>query len=224
MNHINKPKVFIILGPQGSGKTTQAVYLSNALGWQYFSMGYYTRKIQSQKSQIGKLSHKYYLKGKLFPTYLIESIIRLALKDYDLSKGIVFEGFPRTIRQNILFEKILKQNNIDQPYVIYLDIPKEMVYKRLASRKICAICAKPVSFEENMNFKKTCSKCGGKLVIRLDDNPEIIRERVALFYREIKHVINHYRSIKRLIKIDGTPNIKKVSSLMFDQLTKLKLI
>lgn len=212
----------IIIGPQGSGKGTQARILAQRVHKAYFSMGEICKNARDKNDAIGKEAKKYYDEGKLYPEKMIRKLAINALKNIDYKKGIIFEGYPRAQRQLTDFNKILQKFKIDQPWAIYLNIKKKTIITRLAARRICQNCNTPyVTLNRSI---KICSKCRGKLTIRPDDQPQAIQNRLEIFYKETMPVIDYYKTKNRLIKINGEPNVRIVSREIFDKLKKKKLL
>src|SRR3990167_9480359 len=204
-------KTFIILGPQGSGKGTQARFLSEKINTPIISMGEVSRKARERNDEIGAMAREYYDKGILFPADLIAKLLEAELIKMDLSKGIIFEGVPRNMQQVEIFNKIVVKLNILEPLLIYLNISKETSSKRIKGRKVCSICSMPVMPNDENYQSGVCKKCGGKLITRPDDQPEAIRKRLDSYYQETKPVIELYRQSGKLIEIDGEPSIDAVS-------------
>lgn len=219
---IKKTLNLIIIGPQGSGKGTQARILSQKLDKAYFSMGEICKNARDRQDHFGQEAKKYYDNGKLYPEQLIRKLATDALKQLNYKNGIIFEGYPRAQRQLLDFNKILKKFKIDDPWVIYLDIHKRTIIKRLSARRICQNCNTP--YVVSGKSEKLCNKCRGQLVIRPDDQPQAIKNRLEIFYKETLPIIHYYESINRLIKINGEPKVEPVNRQILDKLEKKKLL
>lgn len=220
---ISKKPNLIILGPQGSGKSTQAELLVKKYAYNLISSGNILRTLIKKNNLLAKKLSKYVSQGKLVPVgILINKVWLPHFKKINLSFGLIIEGTPRNISQAHIVEHFLLKQKLSKPWLIYLKIRKKTIYQRLKVRKICVKC--------NMNFKpgdtgynkKKCIKCNGKLVIRQDDtNSKSIEKRIKIFYKNTKKVINYYRKKKRLIQIDGEQSITDIHKNIVSKIKKI---
>lgn len=201
---------FIILGPQGSGKGTQSQLLAEKLNLNLLSMGAVTRKLRDEDSDLGRKAKEYYDQGMLFPDDITKQLLENTVKKLDANKGIIFEGVPRSYKQLYIFDGILKEFNISEPWFIYLKIKKSTIMDRIGSRKVCDKCNTPY-LADNKEYKNgICEKCGGKLVTRPDDQPAAIEKRLESYHALTEPLIDYYKKKNKLIEIDGEPKIPEV--------------
>ena len=157
-------------------------------------------------------------KGNMVPDDITNKIMKERLAKKDCEKGFILDGYPRTKEQAEFLDKLVK---ID--IAINLEISKEMVIKRISSRRICQKCGKNF----NVLYKKSkkagiCDFCNDKLITRADDKKISIEKRLANYERETKPLIKFYEKKGILIKIDGEQNIDKVTSNIINSISFLQ--
>jgi adenylate kinase len=195
----------ILLGPQGSGKGTQAELLSKKFFLPTLSMGQLYRKQIRLQTKIGKKAQKYVLAGKLAPNKITEELLKHELKNKKYRKGVIFDGFPRSLEQNKFLEKILK---ID--YVILIHIERREILKRLSGRYVCDCGQTYNLYSEKSKRKFICDKCGGKLKQRPDDTPLAIKQRLKIYEQNTMPLFNHFKKQHKLITISGEQQVAQV--------------
>jgi adenylate kinase len=190
----------IFLGPQGSGKGTQAEVISEKLGLCHVSTG---DLLRSATGKLKELIESYTLKGQLAPADIVIKIIKEKLSKEECQKGFILDGFPRNIEQAKELDKITK---IDKAVEIW--ISDEEAVKRLSSRLNCRKCGSVFNLITNPPKKKgICDKCQGELFVREDDKPEAIRKRLEIYHKETEPLLKHYP----FVKINGKQLIQKVT-------------
>ena len=184
----------VIFGPPGSGKGTYASRLVNKLGIPHISTGDLVREEIRNKTPLGKQIEKYSSSGTLVPDAVITDILKKRLTA-ELSKGFILEGYPRTVGQAKELEKITKVD-----VVVNLNVPDSVIVDRLSSRLQCKTCG-AIYNSKTMPPKVAgkCDKDGGELFRRVDDQPEVIQERLKVYQQASEPVIDFYRS-KHLLK------------------------
>lgn len=196
----------IFLGPQSSGKGTQAGLLSKKLSMPVVTTGYILRNKKASGDDEGRLIASFIDKGNLVPDELIDKIVREELQMEKYSGGVILDGYPRNLHQAEELDKFL---NIDK--VIFLDVPDAAVLKRISARRVCEKCG------ENFNLisrppkvEGVCDSCGGKLTQREDDTEQAIAVRLNTYHKETEPLTEHYKNLEKLIRIDGTGTIEEV--------------
>jgi len=193
----------VIFGPPGSGKGTYASRLEKRLGIAHISTGDLVREEIRNQTPLGKTIEKYSSSGTLVPDKIITQILKKRLAS-ELSRGFILEGYPRTVGQAKELKKIA---NID--VVVNLNVPDNVIVKRLSARLQCKNCG-AIYNEITMKPKVAgkCDKCGGELFKRVDDQPEVIRERLKVYQEASEPVVDYYRS-KNLLKdiVNDDPNV-----------------
>lgn len=202
----------IILGPQGSGKGTQAELIAKKFGLEHIEMGRLLREIAKQGSPLGKEIHETInVQGKLVDDKIIEEVLHAKLGGLPSEKGIIFDGVPRREDQRKYLDEEMGKMGRRIDAVIDIDLPEEESIKRLSRRWVCRenehvlIMGKDIQSEEDR-----CPICQSAIFQRIDDSPERIRTRLEIYYNDTKEVIDHYRQKGILIEIDGTPSIEEV--------------
>ncbi len=204
----NKTKInnLIIIGPQGSGKGTQAQLLSKELSIPHISTGMIFREIITKDNALGRKVKSMYNKGLLVSPEIVDKLVSQRLKKADCKKGFVLDGYPRNISQANFLEK---QKPINK--AILVEISEEEGIKRISARRVCSDC----KTDYNLIYLKpkkddVCDKCEGKLVQRDDDKPEAIRKRLEIYRNETQPVIDYYEKKKILLRVNGARSIEKV--------------
>lgn len=203
-----------MIGPQGCGKGTHSMKLTEKFNWKYIPVGELLRKNIRKGTKIGKKAEEYVEDGELVPNELVSKMLEKKLEKID--KGFILDGFPRNLEQAKILDKFAK---IDK--VVYIDIPKEESIKRLSNRRQCRKCGEIYNLLYKKPEKKgICDKCGGELYQREDDKPEAIKERLDTFEKETKPVIEYYRKKGILEKVDGVGSIEEVNKRIERRLKK----
>ncbi|WP_455284555.1 adenylate kinase family protein [[Eubacterium] cellulosolvens] len=193
----------VVFGPPGSGKGTYASRLQKRLGIAHISTGDLVREEIRNQTTLGSTIEKYSSSGTLVPDDIITEILKKRLSS-ELSKGFILEGYPRNVGQAKELEKITA---ID--IVVNLNVPDGVIVKRLSARLQCKNCGaiyNEITLKPEVAGK--CDKCGGELFRRVDDQPEVIRERLKVYREASEPVVDFYRS-RNLLKdiINEDPNV-----------------
>ena len=187
----------VFLGPPGSGKGTTASRVAPKLGIPHISTGDLLRENIFQRTPIGLKADEYVKKGELVPDEIVIKMVEERIKREDCKDGFILDGVPRTIPQAEMLEKIT-----DIGIVIYLDVPDDIVIARNSARISCEKCGRIYNLR-TLPPKKDgiCDACGGKLVRRPDDEPDIIRERLEVYKKETAPLIDFYEKKDILKKV-----------------------
>ena len=197
------------MGPQGSGKGTQAKIISEELGIVHISTGDLFRGLT--KGELKEEVDSYINSGNLVPDKVTIKILKERISKEDCKKGFILDGFPRNVAQADLLDEITK---IDK--VIEINIRDELAIKRISSRLSCKKCGAVYNLETNPPKKQDiCDKCQGELYRRADDNPDAIKKRLETYHNETKPVLKKYKSI--LTTIDGSQEIDKIADQILEQ-------
>ena len=190
----------VLIGPAGSGKGSIAQRIGPLYGIPQIAMGDLLREEVANKTDIGREAEKYMNKGALVPNELTFKLLEKRIAQPDAAKGFILDGFPRNMDQARYLDKITK---IDA--VIYLNVPEDILIKRLSARVCCKKCNKIY----NMLFLKPkvegiCDVCGGELYQRDDDKPEAIKKRLHEQWEQTKPVVEYYKKKKILKEVHIT--------------------
>lgn len=205
MNSKRRPKV-ILLGPQAAGKGTQAHILSTWSGSPRMSMGDLLRDIQKEDTDRGRTVKELLAKGDLVPNEIILDIIKDWITTHH--EGWIIDGFPRTVEQAVAAEAFLQPDS-----VIFLELPDDEAKKRLSFRRICTKCHTNYNMvtQPPKNEKGVCDLCGGELIQRDDDRPEVVEERLKVYHELTEPVREWYKKKGIMIDINAKPDIPQVA-------------
>lgn len=209
------PLIVTIIGPPGSGKGTQGALIAEKYGLNYIVAGNIIRKLRTLDTPLGKRVKENYDKGVPQPDEIIIEAFREEFSKMDVQKGFLLDSFPLSIGQAHELEKILTEYNLPPNVVIYLDVSADSVIKRIGKRLICSKCG-AVYLPSNPAYATgKCSKCGGDLMERADDKPEVVRTRIEQYKSRMVDLKNYYQERGRLIVINGEPGIEEISADIF---------
>ncbi|MFC1612378.1 adenylate kinase family protein [Patescibacteria group bacterium] len=196
----------ILIGPQSSGKGTQAELLSKKLNLPVVVTGGILRKKQMEDNDEGRLIASFVAKGTLVPDELVDKIIREELEDEKYKDGVILDGYPRNAHQA---EELERYFNVDK--VIFLNVPDAAVVKRMSSRRVCSGCGAIFNLNTKLPKEKgKCDNCDGRLVQREDDTEQAIAVRLNIYHEETEPLMQHYEDQGKLLRIDGTKTIDEV--------------
>lgn len=198
----------ILLGPPAAGKGTQAEAIADKYSLAHISTGDMLRAEIALKTNRGILAKALIDKGNLVPDEMICAMVEERISHYDCSNGFMLDGFPRTIAQA---EAITKTTDIDA--VIDIDTDAEILIARVAKRRVCPNCNHTQMVEDDCNG--ICAKCGAELIIRPDDNPEAMRNRLNVYYANTFPLIQYYKQRGLLVAIDGGKTREEVTRDIF---------
>lgn len=201
----------VLMGPPGAGKGTQAKKLCEAFGVPQVSTGDILRAAVNQGTELGKKAKEYMDQGLLVPDEVITGIVKERLRKSDVEKGFILDGFPRTIPQAESLEKILEEMGIKLDAVINIVVPREELIERFTGRRVCENCGSTYHIKYNPPKQEgICDKCGGRLIVRADDDVKTVEKRIDVYERETKPLIDYYKSKNLLVNIDGNRPIEEV--------------
>jgi len=193
----------IILGPQGSGKGTQADLIAKKTGIAHISTGDMLRANVKEGTELGKIAEECMNKGQLVPNDITVDMLKERLNQEDAKKGFVLDGFPRNIEQANALDKITK---IDK--VVEVKVSNRESIRRIAGRRTCKCGAVYHTFYNPPNILDICDKCDSNLVQRDDDKEDVIRKRLDIYHSQTAPLIDHYKD--KHIAINGEQTIEKV--------------
>jgi adenylate kinase len=203
--------IFVLLGPPGSGKGTQAKLLAPKLGMPHISLGDLLREAVRNKTEVGLIAKGYLEAGKLVPDEVAIKIAEEAMTKPECKGGFVVDGFPRTVEQAKLFDKLLEKLKFNIKKVLYIDIPLAEILKRLTGRRSCRECG--AVYHVAFNPPKVpgkCDTCGGELFQRHDDTDDVIKVRYQVYESQTFPLIDYYKKTGKIVNIDGTKPVQAV--------------
>lgn len=202
---------FMLIGPPGGGKGTQAKKLSARYQIPQISTGDILRDAVSNGTDLGKEAKKYLDKGELVPDDVMLNLIAETLRSDKCEDGFILDGFPRTIPQAEGLDTILDNLEMHLDYVIALRVEDEVIVKRLTSRRVCKNCGAIYNLLNNPPENAgVCDKCGSELYQREDDQPATIKNRLEIFREQTQPLLEYYRNKGLLNEVNGAQDIQSV--------------
>ena len=213
-------KFVILFGPPGSGKGTQVERLEEDLGLPIVSPGALFRHEIENETELGKKIEPIVKSGKLVNDKTVEEIVAIKLKSNEISRGAIFDGYPRRLTQQEFLLSLLEEI-IDEKYKIFValvDVDDEIIKGRLGGRRVCD-CGDTIHIENNPSkVEGICDECGDELYIRDDDKPEVIEERLHVYHKEVGPMLKYWEDRGELKKIDGSKDIDSVYTKLISYL------
>ncbi|AEH24297.1 adenylate kinase [Pyrococcus yayanosii] len=199
----------LIFGPPGSGKSTQARKIVEKYGLTYIASGDLIRAEISAGTSLGKEMEAYLARGDLIPDTVVNTLVISKLRR--VRENFIMDGYPRTPEQVIALENYLYDHGIKIDVAIDIFIPKEESIKRISGRRICSQCG--AVYHVDFNPPKVpgrCDVCGGKLIQREDDRPEIVAKRYDIYTANMTPIIKFYQKQGIYVRIEGCGTIGEV--------------
>ena len=195
----------VMLGAPGAGKGTQADKIAEKFGLPHISTGDIFRKNIKEGTELGKEAKSYMDAGKLVPDELTVRLLLDRVKNDDCAKGYILDGYPRTIPQAEALDKELKKLGEKIDYAINVDVPDENIINRMSGRRACLKCGATYHLKYVPPKKDgVCDECGSELVIRDDDKPETVKNRLAVYHEQTQPLIEYFEKQGVLHTVDGT--------------------
>ena len=206
----------IFLGPPGAGKGTQAQIVGQRLGIPQVSTGDMLRAAIAAGTEMGLKAKEYMDQGQLVPDEVVIGIVKDRLADADCQKGYILDGFPRTVEQAAALGTFAK---ID--VAINLDVPDDVLVKRLSGRRVCPLCGAPYHVDR-LNGETVCRADGTPLIQRDDDKAETVLNRLAVYHQKTAPLIDYYREAGLLKNIGGGLSLEEISEEIFRTLEAIQ--
>ena len=201
----------IMLGAPGAGKGTQAKMIAEKYSIPHISTGDIFRANIKNGTELGKKAKGYMDAGQLVPDELVVDLVIDRFKDADCANGYVLDGFPRTIPQAEALENALKNIGENIDYAIDVDVPDENIVNRMGGRRACVGCGATYHVVFNpTKVEGKCDKCGEDLILRDDDKPETVLNRLNVYHEQTQPLIDFYSERGLLKSVDGTQDMKDV--------------
>ena len=208
----------ILLGAPGAGKGTQAEEICKHLSIPQISTGNIIRAALKNGTEMGKKAQAYMDAGKLVPDEVVIGIIEERLQEDDCKNGYVLDGFPRTIPQAEALDKALSEMGQKVDYAINVEVPDENIVKRMSGRRACVDCGATYHIVyAPTKVENICDKCGGSLILRDDDKPETVKNRLSVYHEQTQPLIDFYAKKNVLAEVDGTKDMEEV----FEDIVKI---
>jgi adenylate kinase len=209
----------ILIGPQGSGKGTQAALLAQEFHSRHIASGDMFRKAFEDKTELGIRAKAYVDRGELVPDEIAVAMVLSCIEEPESRNGVILDGFPRTLAQAQALDQELHQIGRQIDAVVYLNVTYDELMSRLAQRYICR--AHQHVYHAKFRPPKVPGICdidGSELYQRADDTEEAIKRRLAIFGRETTHVLDYYKQQQKFIELDADPSVKTVHTALLASL------
>lgn len=208
----------IMLGAPGAGKGTQAKMIAEKYGLPHISTGDIFRANIKNGTELGKEAKEYMDKGLLVPDELTVRLLLDRVAQDDCKNGYVLDGFPRTIPQAEVLDEKLSELGEKVDYAINVDVPDENIVNRMSGRRACLNCGATYHIVSIPPKKEgICDVCASALVLRDDDRPETVQNRLKVYHDQTQPLINFYEKKGVLRSVDGTLPMEEV----FTAITKI---
>lgn len=205
----------ILLGAPGAGKGTQADIIKDKLNIPAVSTGNIIRAAMKNETEAGKAAKAYVEAGDLVPDQIVIDMLKERLAEDDCKNGFILDGFPRTKVQ----AETLEEMGVTIDKVLNIDVPDQLIAERIAGRRVCPKCG--ASFHVKFNPPKVeniCDKCGETLIVRKDDMPETVIDRLRVYHEQTAPLIGYYEQKGKLITVDGTGSVEDTTKLTLQAL------
>ena len=205
----------ILLGAPGAGKGTQAEVIAQHLSIPTISTGNIIRAALKAETEMGLKAKEYINNGQLVPDEVVIGIIKERLAEDDCKNGFILDGFPRTIPQ----AEALDTMGIEIDKVIDIEVPDEKIVERMSGRRVCPQCGNSY----HLLYKKPakdgiCDGCEAELIIRADDHPDTVLERLQVYHSQTEPLKDFYSKKNKLYIVEGQEEVKDTSALVIKAL------
>jgi adenylate kinase len=195
----------VLLGPPGAGKGTQAANLSRTFQIPAISTGHIMRTAIREKTPLGLIAEEYIGRGELVPDDTTVSIVKERLKQDDCRNGYILDGFPRTVAQ----AQMMDESGIGVYKAIDIEVADDVLVKRLSGRRECGSCGATYHIVHNPSKEENkCDKCGGALILREDDVPEVILKRLSVYHKQTEPLKEYYQKQNKLYPVMGQEKLE----------------
>lgn len=203
----------IMLGAPGAGKGTQADKICAKYNIPHISTGDIFRANIKNNTELGQKAKSYMDKGELVPDELVVDLVVDRIKADDCTNGYVLDGFPRTIPQAEALDAALAAINDKVDYAINVEVPDENIINRMSGRRACVACGATYHIIHiPTKVDGVCDKCGAELILRDDDKPETVKNRLNVYHEQTQPLIDYYTAKNVLHEVDGTKAMEDVFS------------
>jgi adenylate kinase len=215
----------ILLGPPGSGKGTQGKTLQEDFHLPYYATGDILRAAVKEGTEVGRKAREYMDRGDFVPDEVIIEVIGERVQQEEASDGFILDGFPRTVPQAEALDEEMEDLGRRITAVVLIEVPEDEIIRRLSGRRTCE---EDPSHIYHMEFDppkedEICDVDGGKLTVRDDDKPEVIRHRLEQYKEKTEPLIGYYEEREILLRVDGNRPPEEVSERIHAVLATLRM-
>ena len=207
----------IMLGAPGAGKGTQADMICSKYNVPHISTGDIFRANIKEGTELGKKAKEYMDKGLLVPDELVVDLVIDRFKADDCKNGYILDGFPRTIPQAEALDSALAAVGEKMDYAINVEVPDENIVNRMSGRRACVGCGATYHIKYNpTKVEGICDVCGKELILRDDDKPETVLNRLKVYHDQTQPLIDYYGKAGIVKEVDGTVDMNDVFQAIVD--------
>jgi len=201
----------VMLGAPGAGKGTQAIKIADKFGIPHISTGDIFRANIKGGTELGMKAKSYMDKGQLVPDEVTIGMLLDRIAEDDCKDGYVLDGFPRTIPQAESLTKALADKGDKIDFALDINVPDEAILTRMSGRRACPKCGATYHIVYAAPQKENiCDKCGSELIIRSDDKPETVQDRLNVYHKQTEPLISYYKNEGVFCEVDGTKELQEV--------------
>jgi adenylate kinase len=202
----------VFLGAPGAGKGTQAASVARKLKLAHIATGDLFRQALERGTELGLAAKSYMEKGVLVPDQITINMVLERISAPDSRGGVVFDGFPRDLKQAEALDKALARQGKAIDKAVHIKVSEEELLRRLGGRRVCRQCQAPCHISDSPpRVEGRCDKCGGELYQRPDDTEKSIKKRLEVYSGETAPLIDYYRREGKLLEIDGEGGVEAVA-------------
>jgi adenylate kinase len=202
----------LLIGPPGSGKGTQAHLLAGRRQLEHISTGDLLRTAIQEGTEVGERARPFVKAGQLVPDELVNEMIAHRFEQ-NTPRCFVMDGYPRTLQQAATFDQTLKSRGLGLTGVVVLVVPDAEILRRLGGRRSCPKRSCKFSYHIDFNPPRVpdvCDHCGTRLILRDDDKPETVSQRLQIYHANTQGLVDYYRSRGLVHEVQGEGDIEKV--------------
>ena len=208
----------ILLGAPGAGKGTQAEIISEKFNIPTVSTGNIIRAALKAGTEMGLKAKAYTDKGELVPDSVVIGIIRERLSESDCENGFILDGFPRTIPQ----AEALDSMGIIIDAALSIEVADSEIVKRMSGRRVCPACGASYHVEYKKPEKEgVCNLCGEALIIRKDDEPATVENRLKVYHDQTEPLKSYYKAQGKLLEVEGQDEVADTTALVLSALSEM---
>ncbi len=213
----------ILLGPPGVGKGTQGALLADSFGWEHIATGDLLRAARREGTELGRKAQIFMDEGDLVPDQLIVALVKERLERLPDDRGVILDGFPRTMVQAEALAEVLPPVGRSVDVVLLLEVGDEVLVKRISGRRSCSRCGRVYNVHFDLPITEgICNECGGRLDHRKDDTPDTVRHRIEVYHELTQPLVDYYKGgAVSVLHVDGEGSVDQVRTVVQGALSSL---
>jgi adenylate kinase len=211
----------VFLGAPGAGKGTQASRVAKKMQLAHIATGDLFRQALEKNTEQAQKARPFIESGKLVPDEITIKMVLERISNDDCRNGVIFDGFPRNLKQAETLDKALQEQKKTIDWVVYIKVSEKALLERLLGRWICRKCQAPYhAVYSPPKVAGKCDRCGGELYQRADDTEETVKKRLVVFAAETSPLIQYYSKSKKLLEVEGEGSEDAIETRIIEALRK----